>query len=78
MFRRQVINTIRRYNHQNCEKNISQLNCNIFFEKNEQQLNLIQKQILENNANITKVEGKLDIVFFYSIISTIILGYKVI
>ena len=37
MFRRQLINinTIRRYSHQHCEKNIPQINCNNFCENNE-------------------------------------------
>ena len=50
MFRRQIINTIRRYSHQHCEKNIPQINllknnlitCNRYIENNEQKLDLIQ------------------------------------
>jgi hypothetical protein len=76
MFRRQFINTIRRYSHQHCEKNIPQINCNHYFQNNEQKLDLIQKQLLENNGKVTNLHGKLDIVFFYSCFSTIILFYK--
>ena len=32
MFRRQFINIIRRYSHNKCEKNISQINCNNFLK----------------------------------------------
>ena len=81
MFRRQFINTIRRYSHQHCEKNIPQLNIpqinsNQYSANNEQKLDLIQKQLLENNGKVTNLHGKLDIVFFYSCFSTIILFYK--
>jgi hypothetical protein len=70
MFRRQFINIIRRYSHNKCEKNISQIN------SNEEKLDLIKKQLWENNEQVTKLHGKLDIVFFYSCVSTIILFYK--
>jgi hypothetical protein len=81
MFRRQLINTIRRYSHQHCEKNIPQLNIpqinsNQYSANNEQKLDLIQKQIVENNEEVIRVHGKLDIVFLYTCVSTIILFYK--
>jgi hypothetical protein len=76
MFRRQLINTVRRYSHQHCEKNIPQINSNHYFQNNEEKLDLIQKQLQENNKQVTNLHGKLDIVFFYSCVSTIILFYK--
>ena len=76
MLRRQIINITRRYNHQHCEKNIPQLNYNNFFENNNKKLDLIQKQLQENNQHVTNVQGKLDIVFLYSFVSTIILVFK--
>ena len=76
MFRRQIINTIRRYSHQHCEKNIPQINSIHYFQNNEQKLDLIQKQLWENNKQVTNLDGKLDIVFLYSCVSTIILFYK--
>jgi len=76
MFRKQFINTIRRYSHQHCEKNIPQINCNNFFENNDKKLDLIQKKLQENNEQVSNLHGKLDIVFVYSFFSTIILVYK--
>ena len=76
MFRRQFINTIRRYSHQHCEKNIPQIDCNRYFENNKQKLDLIQKQLWENNEKLTNLHGKLDIVFCYTLVSTIILSFK--
>ncbi len=70
MFRRQIINTVRRYSHQHCEKNIPQIN------SNEEKLDLIKKQLWENNEQVTKIHGKLDIIFLYTCVSTIILFYK--
>lgn len=70
MFRRHFINTFRRYSHNKCEKNISQINCN------EKKLDLIQKQLLENNEQISKLHDKVDIVFLYSLFSSIMLFYK--
>ena len=76
MFRKQFINIVRRYSHQHCEKNIPQINCNQYFQNNEQKLDLIQKQLRENNEKVTNLHSKLDIVFLYSFFSTIILVYK--
>jgi hypothetical protein len=70
MLRRQFINTIRRYSHNKCEKNISQINCN------EKKIDLIQKQLLENNEHISKLHDKVDMVFLYSLFSSIMLFYK--
>jgi len=82
MLRRQIINKIRRYNHQHCEKNISQINCNNLFETNEKRLDLIQKQIQENNKKINKgfddIQNNIGISFCYSIISTIIIMTNII
>jgi len=76
MFRRQIINTVRRYSHQHCEKNIPQINSNHYFQNTEQKLDLIKKQLWENNEQVTKIHGKLDIIFLYTCVSTIILFYK--
>ena len=76
MFRRQFINIVRRYSHQHCEKNIPQINCNQYFHNNEQKLDLIQKQLRENNEKVTNLHVKLDILFLYSFVSTSILVYK--
>jgi len=76
MFRRQIINITRRYTHEHCEKNIPQVNYNNFFENNDKKLELIQKQLRENNDKVDKLHGKLDIVFLYTCVSTIILFYK--
>lgn len=62
MFRRQIINTIRRYSHNNCEKNIPQTNCNNLFE-GEKKFDLIKKQLED-------VQDKMDIIFLYSFVST--------
>lgn len=75
MFRRHFINTFRRYSHNNCEKNIPQINSNNFTENNPK-LDLIQKQLLENNEQISKLHDKVDIVFLYSLFSSIMLFYK--
>jgi len=76
MFRRQLINTIRRYSHQHCEKNIPQINSNHYFENNEQKLDLIQKQLQENNKQVTNLHGKLDIFFTFNFFTTITLLIK--
>lgn len=76
MFRRQFINTIRRYSHQHCEKNIPQINCNKLFENNEQNLDIIRRRIYENNDKIDKVQSSIDILFIYSIATTVILLIK--
>jgi hypothetical protein len=81
MFRRQIINTIRRYSHQHCEKNIPQMNIpqinsNQYFQNNEQKLDLIQKQLWENNEQITNLHGKLDIFFTFNFFTTIALLIK--
>jgi len=77
MFRRPIINTIRRYSHQHCEKNIPQINCNYFFENNEKKIDLIQKQMLEHNEKVNKkfddIQNSIGINFCYSITTTIIL-----
>jgi len=76
MLRRQIINTFRRYNHQHCEKNIPQINSNIFFENNDKKLDLIQKQILENNNKINKVQDCINILFTFNFFTTIVLLIK--
>jgi hypothetical protein len=84
MFRRQLINinTIRRYSHQHCEKNIPQINCNNFCENNEKKIDLIQKQLLEDNEKINVkfniIQNSIGIVFSYSIISTFILTWNIV
>ena len=84
MFRRQLINinTIRRYSHQHCEKNISQINCNNFCENNEKKIDLIQKQLLEDNEKINVkfniIQNSIGIVFSYSIISTFIITLNIV
>ena len=88
MFRRQIINTIRRYSHQHCEKNIPQINllknnlitCNRYIENNEQKLDLNQKQLLEDNKkindNIDDVQDSINILFTFNIFTTFILLIK--
>jgi hypothetical protein len=76
MFRRQLINTVRRYSHMHCEKNIPQINSNQYSANNEQKIDLIQKQLLENNEQVITLHSKLDIVFLYTCVSTIILFFK--
>ena len=88
MLRRQIINTIRRYSHQHCEKNIPQINllknnlitCNRYIENNEQKLDLNQKQLLENNKkineNIYNLHSKIDILFTFNFFTTIALLIK--
>ena len=75
MFRKQIITHIRRYNHQHCEKNISQLNCNKFFENNEKRLNLIFEQQTETNKLMAKVQNNLNIIFIYSIINIVVVCF---
>jgi hypothetical protein len=76
MFRRQFINTIRRYSHQHCEKNIPQINSNHYFQNNEEKLDLIQKQLWKNNEEVTNLHGKLDIFFTFNFFTTIALLIK--
>ena len=76
MFRRQIINTIRRYSHQHCEKNIPQINCSQYFQNNEQKLDLIQKKILENNNKVDKVQDCINILFTFNFFTTIALLIK--
>ena len=88
MFRRQIINTIRRYSHQHCEKNIPQINllknnlitCNRYIENNEQKLDLNQKQLLEDNKkindNIDDVQDSINILFTFNVFTTVILLIK--
>lgn len=76
MFRRQIINNIRRYNHQHCEKNIPQVNYNNFFENNDKKLDLIQNQLQENNNNINKVQDCINILFTFNFFTTIVLLIK--
>ena len=76
MFRRQFINTIRRYSHQHCEKNIPQINCNHYFQNNQQKLDLIQKKILENNDKVDKVQECINILFTFNFFTTIALLIK--
>ena len=76
MFRRQIINTIRRYSHQHCEKNIPQINCNHYFQNNQQKLDLIQKKILENNDKVDKVQECINILFTFNFFTTIALLIK--
>jgi hypothetical protein len=81
MFRRQIINTIRRYSHQHCEKNIPQINllknnlitCNRYIENNEQKLDLIQKRICKD---IDDVQDSINILFTFNIFTTVILLIK--
>ena len=76
MFRRQLINTVRRYSHQHCEKNIPQTNSNHYFQNTEQKLDLIQKQLWENNKQVTNLHDKLDIFFTFNFFTTIALLIK--
>lgn len=76
MFRRQFINTIRRYSHQHCEKNIPQINCNKLFENNEQKLDIIRRKIYENNDKIENVQSCLNILFTFNFFTTIVLLIK--
>ena len=76
MFRRQLINTVRRHSHQHCEKNIPQINCNHYFQNNEQKLAFIQKQLLENNDKVDKVQGCINILFTFNFFTTIALLIK--
>ena len=80
MFRRQIINTIRRYSHQHCEKNIPQINCTQYFQNNEQKLDLIQKQLFEDNkkinTNIDNVQDSINILFTFNVFTTVILLIK--
>ena len=76
MIRRQFINTIRRYSHNNSEKKFLQINCNNFFENNDKKLDLIQKQILENNDKIDKVQDCINILFTFNFFTTITLLIK--
>jgi hypothetical protein len=56
MLRRQLINTVRRYSHQHCEKNIPQININC--EKNEKNEKI--DQLLENNKQFINLDSKVD------------------
>ena len=76
MFRRQIINTIRRYSHQHCEKNIPQINCSQYFQNNEQKLDLIQKKILENNNKVDKFQDCINILFKFNFFTKIALLIK--
>ena len=76
MFLIQFINTIRRYSHQHCEKNIPQINCTQYFQNNEQKLDLIQKKILENNNKVDKVQDCINILFTFNFFTTIALLIK--
>ena len=82
MFRRQIINNIRRYNHQYCEKNIPQINSNQYFANNEQKLDLIQKQMLADNKKINEklddINHNIGLSFCYSIINTFILMWNIV
>jgi len=70
MFRRQIINTIRRYNHEHCAKNIQQINCN-----NEKDLKIIFEQQKETNKTLDKIRNDLSIIFIYSIINIGVIVY---
>ena len=80
MIRRQIINNIRRYAHQHCEKNIPQINCNDYFHNNEQKLDLIQKQLLEDNKKINdkinQVQECINILFTFNFFTTIVMLIK--
>ena len=76
MFRKQLINTVRRYSHQHCEKNIPQINSNHYFQNNEQKLHLIQKQLCENNDKVDKVQDCINILFTFNFFTTIALLIK--
>jgi hypothetical protein len=80
MFRRQFINTIRRYSHQHCEKNIPQINSNQYFENNEPKLDLIQKRICKDIDNVRNdiddVQDSINILFTFNIFTTVILLIK--
>ncbi len=76
MFRRQLINTVRRYSHQHCEKNIPQINCNHYFQNTEQKLDLIKKQLYENNDKVDKVQDCINILFTFNFFTTIALLIK--
>ena len=76
MFRKQLINTVRRYSHQHCEKNIPQINSNHYFQNNEQKLHLIQKQLCENNDKVDKVQDCINILFTFNLFTTIALLIK--
>lgn len=88
MIRRQFINTIRRYSHNNCEKKFPQINllknnlttCNCYIENNEQKLDLIQKQLLEDNKKINdkinNVQECINILFTFNFFTTIVMLIK--
>ena len=80
MIRRQIINNIRRYTHQHCEKNIPQINFNDYFHNNEQKLDLIQKQLLEDNKKINdkinNVQECINILFTFNFFTTIVMLIK--
>lgn len=80
MFRRPIINTIRRYSHEHCEKNIPQINYNNFCKNNEKNLDLIQKQLFEDNKkinnNIDNVQDSINILFTFNLFTTVILLIK--
>jgi hypothetical protein len=76
MFRRQLINTVRRYSHQHCEKNIPQTNSNHYFQNTEQKLDLIKKQLYENNDKVDKVQDCINILFTFNFFTTIALLIK--
>ena len=76
MFRRQLINTVRRYSHQHCEKNIPQINCNHYFQNTEQKLDLIKKKLYENNDKVDKVQDCINILFTFNFFTTIALLIK--
>jgi hypothetical protein len=76
MLRRQIINITRRYNHQHCEKNIPQVNYNNFFENNDKKLDLIQKQLQENNNSINNVQECTNLLFTFNVFTTVVLLIK--
>jgi hypothetical protein len=76
MLRRQIINITRRYNHQHCEKNFPQVNYNNFFENNDKKLDLIQKQLQENNNSINNVQDCINLLFTFNVFTTIVLLIK--
>jgi hypothetical protein len=68
MLRRQLINTVRRYSHQHCEKNIPQININC--EKNEKIDQLLEnnKQFIHLDSKVDRLHSKIDILFIYNCI----------
>ena len=73
MIRRQFIKTIRRYNHQQCEKNTSQ-KMQYFFENSNKKIDLIQKKICED---INDVQECVNIFFAFNFFTTVVLLIKV-